>query len=138
VLSPTRTYAPVIKEVLDTVPRADIHGMVHCRCGGGGWVGGWVGVCLCVSARVRVRCAVCAGACRVRGVVWRGVAWRACGHARDALSRVIRSGGGQSKVGHFLAGGLRVVKDTLFPVRTAPVGTACLWLGSRQHRRIRG
>ena len=56
VLSPTRTYAPVIKEMLDTVPRADIHGMVHC------------------------------------------------------------SGGGQSKVGHFLVDGLRVVKDNLFPV----------------------
>ena len=33
VLSPTRTYAPVIKKVLETM-RKDIHGMVHC--GGGG------------------------------------------------------------------------------------------------------
>lgn len=32
VLSPTRTYAPVIKAVLD-VMRADIHGMVHCSGG---------------------------------------------------------------------------------------------------------
>ncbi len=32
VLSPTRTYAPVIKELLDTM-RADIHGMVHCSGG---------------------------------------------------------------------------------------------------------
>ena len=32
VLSPTRTYAPVIKRVLDT-HRADIHGMVHCTGG---------------------------------------------------------------------------------------------------------
>ena len=32
VLSPTRTYAPVIKRVLDK-HRADIHGMVHCTGG---------------------------------------------------------------------------------------------------------
>ena len=32
VLSPTRTYAPVIKAVLDTC-RSDIHGMVHCSGG---------------------------------------------------------------------------------------------------------
>ena len=33
VLSPTRTYAPVIKKVLDTM-RKDIHGMIHCSGGG--------------------------------------------------------------------------------------------------------
>jgi phosphoribosylformylglycinamidine cyclo-ligase len=33
VLSPTRTYAPVIKKVLD-VMRPAIHGMVHCSGGG--------------------------------------------------------------------------------------------------------
>jgi phosphoribosylformylglycinamidine cyclo-ligase len=33
VLSPTRTYAPVIKQVLDNY-RKDIHGMVHCSGGG--------------------------------------------------------------------------------------------------------
>ena len=33
VLSPTRTYAPVIKKVLDEVPSNDIHGMVHCSGG---------------------------------------------------------------------------------------------------------
>ena len=32
VLSPTRTYAPVIKKILDT-HRDDIHGMVHCSGG---------------------------------------------------------------------------------------------------------
>lgn len=32
VLSPTRTYAPVVKKVLDEM-RADIHGMVHCTGG---------------------------------------------------------------------------------------------------------
>jgi phosphoribosylformylglycinamidine cyclo-ligase len=32
VLSPTRTYAPIIKQILDTM-RADIHGMVHCSGG---------------------------------------------------------------------------------------------------------
>ena len=32
VLSPTRTYAPVIKKVLD-VMRKEIHGMVHCSGG---------------------------------------------------------------------------------------------------------
>ena len=32
VLSPTRTYAPVIKKILDEM-RSDIHGMVHCRGG---------------------------------------------------------------------------------------------------------
>ena len=32
VLSPTRTYAPVIKKLLDMM-RADIHGMVHCTGG---------------------------------------------------------------------------------------------------------
>lgn len=32
VLSPTRTYAPVIKRVLDEL-RRDIHGMVHCTGG---------------------------------------------------------------------------------------------------------
>jgi phosphoribosylformylglycinamidine cyclo-ligase len=33
VLSPTRTYAPVIKKVLESM-RKDIHGMVHCSGGG--------------------------------------------------------------------------------------------------------
>ena len=33
VLSPTRTYAPVIKRMLDEVPRQEIHGMVHCTGG---------------------------------------------------------------------------------------------------------
>ena len=32
VLSPTRTYAPVVKRLLDEM-RADIHGMVHCTGG---------------------------------------------------------------------------------------------------------
>ena len=34
VLSPTRTYAPVIKKILDTLNRKEIHGMVHCSGGG--------------------------------------------------------------------------------------------------------
>ncbi|ETW02826.1 hypothetical protein H310_05308 [Aphanomyces invadans] len=33
VLSPTRTYAPIIKAILDKVPRRNIHGMVHCSGG---------------------------------------------------------------------------------------------------------
>jgi len=53
VLSPTRTYAPVIKEILNS-HRSDIHGMIHC------------------------------------------------------------SGGGQTKILHFLADNLQVIKDNLF------------------------
>ena len=33
VLSPTRTYAPVIKKILDNIDRKEIHGMVHCSGG---------------------------------------------------------------------------------------------------------
>jgi phosphoribosylformylglycinamidine cyclo-ligase len=33
VLSPTRTYAPVVREILNTM-RSEIHGMVHCSGGG--------------------------------------------------------------------------------------------------------
>lgn len=33
VLSPTRTYAPVIKKILDTYTPKEIHGMVHCSGG---------------------------------------------------------------------------------------------------------
>ncbi|WP_435623069.1 AIR synthase related protein [Flagellimonas sp.] len=33
VLSPTRTYAPIIKKVLDSCPKNEIHGMVHCSGG---------------------------------------------------------------------------------------------------------
>ncbi|WP_194852038.1 AIR synthase related protein [Nonlabens antarcticus] len=33
VLSPTRTYAPIIKKILDTVDKNSIHGMVHCSGG---------------------------------------------------------------------------------------------------------
>lgn len=33
VLSPTRTYAPIIKAILDSCPKAHIHGMVHCSGG---------------------------------------------------------------------------------------------------------
>lgn len=55
VLSPTRTYAPVVKAILDKL-RSQIHGMIHC------------------------------------------------------------SGGAQTKILHFLADGLHVVKDNLFPV----------------------
>lgn len=33
VLSPTRTYAPVIKKILETM-RSEIHGMIHCSGGG--------------------------------------------------------------------------------------------------------
>lgn len=55
VLSPTRTYAPVVKVILDRL-RSKIHGMIHC------------------------------------------------------------SGGAQTKILHFLADGLHVVKDNLFPI----------------------
>ncbi len=33
VLSPTRTYAPIIKRILAEVPRKKIHGMIHCSGG---------------------------------------------------------------------------------------------------------
>jgi phosphoribosylformylglycinamidine cyclo-ligase len=33
ILSPTRTYAPIVKEILETM-RPEIHGMVHCSGGG--------------------------------------------------------------------------------------------------------
>ncbi len=33
VLSPTRTYAPIIKKVFEQIPRSSIHGMVHCTGG---------------------------------------------------------------------------------------------------------
>ena len=33
VLSPTRTYAPIVKKIFDTLGRQDIHGMVHCSGG---------------------------------------------------------------------------------------------------------
>ncbi len=33
VLSPTRTYAPIIKKILSTYSNTDIHGMVHCSGG---------------------------------------------------------------------------------------------------------
>lgn len=33
VLSPTRTYAPVVRKILDDMDREDIHGMVHCSGG---------------------------------------------------------------------------------------------------------
>lgn len=33
VLSPTRTYAPIIKKILDKYTQKDIHGMVHCSGG---------------------------------------------------------------------------------------------------------
>jgi len=33
VLSPTRTYAPIIQEILNTVDRNQLHGMVHCSGG---------------------------------------------------------------------------------------------------------
>lgn len=33
-LSPTRTYAPVIKKVLNEIPRADLSGIIHCSGGG--------------------------------------------------------------------------------------------------------
>ena len=34
VLSPTRTYSPVIKSIFESLERKDIHGMVHCSGGG--------------------------------------------------------------------------------------------------------
>ena len=33
VLSPTRTYAPIVKEILATLPKEKIHGMIHCSGG---------------------------------------------------------------------------------------------------------
>jgi phosphoribosylformylglycinamidine cyclo-ligase len=33
VLSPTRTYAPIIKKILDSVDKKNLHGMVHCSGG---------------------------------------------------------------------------------------------------------
>ena len=33
VLSPTRTYAPIIKKIFETIDRSSIHGMVHCSGG---------------------------------------------------------------------------------------------------------
>lgn len=32
--SPTRTYAPLVKRILEAVPRGDIHGLIHCSGGG--------------------------------------------------------------------------------------------------------
>jgi len=34
VLSPTRTYLPVLKKILDEIPNREIHGMIHCSGGG--------------------------------------------------------------------------------------------------------
>lgn len=33
VLSPTRTYAPIIKKILNEIPKEHIHGMIHCSGG---------------------------------------------------------------------------------------------------------
>ncbi len=33
-LSPTRTYLPLIKNLLERLPRSDIHGLIHCSGGG--------------------------------------------------------------------------------------------------------
>jgi phosphoribosylformylglycinamidine cyclo-ligase len=33
-LSPTRTYLPLIKRLLETLPRMDLHGLIHCSGGG--------------------------------------------------------------------------------------------------------
>jgi phosphoribosylformylglycinamidine cyclo-ligase len=33
VLSPTRTYAPIIKKIFDIIPRNEVHGMIHCTGG---------------------------------------------------------------------------------------------------------
>ncbi len=33
VLSPTRTYAPIIKSIFENIPKQDIHGMIHCSGG---------------------------------------------------------------------------------------------------------
>jgi len=33
ILSPTRTYAPVIKSIFESLERSDIHGMIHCSGG---------------------------------------------------------------------------------------------------------
>jgi phosphoribosylformylglycinamidine cyclo-ligase len=33
VLSPTRTYAPIIQKIMDTVDKKELHGMVHCSGG---------------------------------------------------------------------------------------------------------
>ena len=33
VLSPTRTYAPVVKSIFESLERSDIHGMIHCSGG---------------------------------------------------------------------------------------------------------
>jgi phosphoribosylformylglycinamidine cyclo-ligase len=34
VLSPTRTYLPLIRDLLHRIPRADLHGLIHCSGGG--------------------------------------------------------------------------------------------------------
>ncbi|MCB8999906.1 MAG: phosphoribosylformylglycinamidine cyclo-ligase [Bacteroidales bacterium] len=34
VLSPTRTYAPVVKKILENLKKEDIHGIIHCSGGG--------------------------------------------------------------------------------------------------------
>ena len=38
-LSPTRTYLPLIKRLLDAVPLADLHGLIHCSGGGATKIG---------------------------------------------------------------------------------------------------
>lgn len=45
VLSPTRTYAPVIKEILGTL-RSEIHGMIHCSGGGQTKVMHFIDICI--------------------------------------------------------------------------------------------
>ena len=34
ILSPTRTYLPLIKELFAQIPRSDVHGLIHCSGGG--------------------------------------------------------------------------------------------------------
>lgn len=42
ILSPTRTYLPLVKAILDTVPKAGIHGLIHCSGGGQTKVGKFI------------------------------------------------------------------------------------------------
>ena len=94
VLSPTRTYAPVVKAVLDAIPRS---GTFVCA-----------RVCVCACARACVALSLNPSFLDTQLTSVRGPS--------DIHGMVHCSGGAQSKVGHFLVDGLRVIKDNMFAV----------------------
>ena len=123
VLSPTRTYAPVIKKILDEL-RPEVHGMVHCTGGAQTKVLHFVGEnCKVVKDNMFPVPPLFKAIHDCSETDWKemyqvfNMGHRMEIYVRPEVHGMVHcTGGAQTKVLHFVGENCKVVKDNMFPV----------------------